>query len=978
MAFGTAHGWKESPFDLTMTCPENETAAIYYTLDGTSPKVGGESTFRYDGPIRVDRTTVVRAAVPDADSILQVDRSATYLFYDDVIAQGDEPPPGFPENEQVNHQRMLYGMSEAVTAGDDETKARLKRGLTENCRTVSLVIDPRNLFDGVSGIFVNASGNGRDWERQTMVEQINPMDPGDEFSVPAGLRIRGGLSRSSDHPKHSFRLFFRSEYGMGTLEHPLFGDEGADEFEKVDLRTSQNYGWANDSGGDTFINELWSRDSERAMGKTYNRSRYYHLFINGIYWGLYMTEERVDQNYAKDYNGGVAENYDVVRTSQPGYSTGVAEGETGAWTELWRLTTQEGYGAGHEANYNRVRGFNPDGTRNPDYPVLLNETNLIEHILTVHFAQDGDAPVNSGGWANNVIGFRNRRDGEARLDGFLWNRHDAEHSLGRAGGADSFGAIRYGTPEQTDTDRDLMALGNFNPNLLHWELMANAEYRQVFADLVYRHMVKAGGALTAAEGEKRYRARMAEIDDAIVAESARWGYQYGRTDRDYDGWLKNCESGIRFINRRLEYLIPEYQRRQWYPSVRPATFVDGRGAEIPEGATIDGNERVYLSNPDGGKAYYTMDGGDPRVAGGAVAAGATEYAEGLAIPATGATIAVRVLRDGEWSPLETVGVKGGAEPSESPVERNLRFYEIEGIPAAGNDGAGEYLVLMNLSESAELDLTGVRIFIGKKDDMTDPGKSGDGEAKCKLTLADGTVAAGSTVRFSQPDYAKDGWAKITDGDLILKIYDAGGALVQCSEVRQKGFTDYARGLKALRATSFGRETGTGDWTEVDLPQSAKTVEPGLVIEVTAADAEAAKGQVALKVTVPTADGVPVVDDETYRGYFVLAANPVADRPGVYAVGALLNEAIVRPVIAVADGIETPFAVVETGGVVTIRTLPGLYYSLVRGWEADKIDSIRACRLATGTTIRLSDTGKPPKTAFYRAKVSFDEQEVAAP
>ena len=961
VTFGTAHGWKDAAFDLTLTCPGNETAAVYYTLDGTSPKVGGDSTFRYDGPIRVSKTTVVRAAVPDVDSILQVDRSATYLFYDDIIAQGDEPPPGFPANEKVNHQRMLYGMNKVVTEGDDDTKARLKRGLTENCRTVSLVIDPRNLFDGMSGIFVNASGNGRDWERPTMVEQINPMDPKDEFSVPAGLRIRGGLSRSSDHPKHSFRLFFRSEYGMGTLEHPLFGDEGTDEFEKIDLRTSQNYGWANNSGGDTFIHELWSRDSERAMGKTYNRSRYYHLFINGVYWGLYMTEERVDQNYAKDYNGGIAENYDVVRTSQPGYSTGVAEGETEAWTELWRLTTQEGYGAGHETNYNKVRGRDPDGTRNPALPVLLNETNLIEHILTAHFVQDGDAPVNSGGWANNIIGFRNRHDGEARLDGFLWNRHDAEHSLGRAGGVDSFGAIRYGTPEQTGVDRDMRALGNFNPNLLHWELMSNAEYRVVFADLVYRHMVKKDGALTAAEGEKRYRARMDEIDDAIVAESARWGCQYGHTDRNRADWLKNCENGITFINKRPQKLISEYQRRQWYPSVRPATLVDGSGAEIPAGATIGGSERVYLSNPDGGKTYYTIDGGDPRAAGGAVAAGASEYAEGLEIPPTGATIAARVLKDGEWSPLETISVKGeevmstqaeavrvaavysstadgggdsgefviltnvsphavdltgvtfacckhedgkvpknlftvaggrleaGAavtiaqadcgwekitngkvdmtltagdgkfiqtlyvdagwwdklcdgtgvyfvakefgdtvteesqwRPSESWVAHSLRFLEMDGVPVGGGD-SGEYFILSNTAKKVTLDLSGVRVIIGKSEDVI----ADESSAKCKVTIGEMTLAPGATVRFDQATCWNGKKDKITNGDLIMRIYDAEGELGQNGTLNQNApaFERYRAKDKlavgesgpVLRAVKFDKTFDDSAWTEYTPP-----------------------------------------------------------------------------------------------------------------------------------------------------------------
>ena len=631
VAFSETHGWKESAFDLALSCPDNATAVIYYTLDGTSPMIGSASTFRYVAPIHVDRTTVVRAAVPDVDSILQIDASATYLFYDDVISQDSSVPAGFPADQAVNSQWMRYGFDPAITQGDADTRARLKRGLTENTRTISLVIDPKNLFDGAIGIYVNATGNGRIWERQTMAEQINPMDPTDEFSISAGLRIRGAFSRGSNHPKHSFRLFFRSEYGMGTLEHPLFGDEGTDEFEKIDFRTSQNYSWANNENGDTFIHECFSRDSEGAMGSTYNRSRYYNLFINGVYWGLYQTEERVDQNYAESYNGGAAENYDVIRTSQPGYNTGVVEGESAAWTELWRITTQEGYGAGHEANYNKVRGLNPDGTRNPEYPVLVNVTNLIVHTLTAHFAEDSDSPVTGGGMPNNILAFRNRKDGEGKEDGFMWNRHDAEHSMGFGGGYNSLGSLIYGTSEKTDTGRDYRAFENFNPNLLSYELTANADYRQVFGDLVYKYMVKEGGALTAPVAEARYRARMAEIDDVIVCESARWGYQYP-TKRTRKGWLNSCNDRITFIQNRLQYLIPEYRRRGWYPSVDVPGAVNGIGASVSDGTTFASNDRLFFTS-DSGTVYYTLDGSDPRSEGGAVATGAVAFSGASPAPA---------------------------------------------------------------------------------------------------------------------------------------------------------------------------------------------------------------------------------------------------------------------------------------------------------------------------------------------------------
>jgi hypothetical protein len=194
--------------------------------------------------------------------------------------------------------------------------------------TLSLVTDLPNLFDAERGIYVNPYGREEGFECPVSVEMLNA-DNTPAFHINAGLRIRGGASRVATNPKHNFHLYFRGEYGASKLAYPLFGDEGAGEFDRVDLRTAQVMSWH--SGGDTnatYNRDEWNRLTHGAMGDPYTRSRYYHLFINGVYWGLYQTEERVDQNYAESYGKGAAVNYDVVRTSQPGYNTGVVEGES--------------------------------------------------------------------------------------------------------------------------------------------------------------------------------------------------------------------------------------------------------------------------------------------------------------------------------------------------------------------------------------------------------------------------------------------------------------------------------------------------------------------------------------------------------------------------------------------------------------------------------------------------------------------------
>lgn len=620
VAFSVPHGWKTAPFQLELSCADNPGAAIYYTTNGTSPSAA--STL-YTGPITISRTTCVRAAVPDSDSILQIDTSATYLFLNDVLVQNSNPPSGFPASQSVNNQKMVYGMNQTIVSN---YRDRLLAGFTNSIDTLSLVIDPANLFNSSTGIYVNATGDGRRWERKTMLELISPTNSAAEFSVPAGIRIRGAYSRGSSYPKHSFRFFFRSEYGMGKLDFPLFGDEGTDTFDKIDLRTAQNYSWANGNNSFTFIEECFSRDSQRDMGEPYNRSRYYNLFINGTYWGVYQTEERVDGNYGESYFGGNSDDYDVVRTSQPGYVTGVVEGETKGWENFWDITVNQGYGASHSNNYRRVLGLNPDGTPNPAYPVYLDATNIMVHVLTSHFANDTDAPA-AGTKANNMAALRNRYDGTNVVDGitkrgWVFNRHDAEHSMGANGKSATDNLMTYGTEVY---NANFKTLANFNPMEMHYKLCDNAEYKLAFGDLIYRECVREGGAMTVAKASERFRKRMAELDDAVVCEAARWG----GGSRTRDTWISACNARLSFISARTDVMVSQYRSVGWYPSINAPTAVNAGNATIPDKSVMERGEKVYLTGGTSGTVYYTTDGSDPRVSGGSVSGSALTYTGGL-------------------------------------------------------------------------------------------------------------------------------------------------------------------------------------------------------------------------------------------------------------------------------------------------------------------------------------------------------------
>jgi hypothetical protein len=587
-------------------------ATIYYTTDGSEPylqdRMGPNPRAAvYAGPIRIGRTTCLRAAAVKPLWMASPAVTNTYIFLTDVVTQsptGAKPTSAWPSSG-VNGQRIDYGMDPDVV-NDPRYKDLMDDALL-SIPSISLVTDLANLFDAKTGIFVNAYGQGLAWERPVSAEWIYP-DGRDNFQIDAGLRIRGGYSRQSSNPKHAFRLFFRPQYGQATLQYPLFEKEGVAEFEGVDLRTSQNYSWSFEGDNhDTFVREVFSRDTQRDMGEPYTRSRYYHLYIDGQYWGLFQTQERSEASYAASYFGGDKEDYDVVksRAGNGGYDVEATDGTLDAWRKLWDAT---GEGFDNDETYYRVQGLNPDGTPNPEYEKLLDVDNLIDYMLCTYYVGDPDGPVSAWGRVcNNFYGIYNR----VHPDGFKFFRHDAEHSL-------------WDLNESRLFDATTVAVGRSfnqsNPLWLHTHLVLHPEYRMRLADHMYKHFFN-GGVLTPAACIDRFNARVAQVEMAIIAESARWGDSRRSTPGTQDDWLADINGEIaNYFPRRSDVVFGQLKAQGWYPNLEPPTW-NRHGGYVEPGFQLE-----MQSSHD---IYYTLDGTDPRLPekAGASAAGTTLVAE---------------------------------------------------------------------------------------------------------------------------------------------------------------------------------------------------------------------------------------------------------------------------------------------------------------------------------------------------------------
>ncbi|MBN2842874.1 MAG: CotH kinase family protein, partial [Sedimentisphaerales bacterium] len=440
----------------------------------------------------------------------------------------------------------------------------------------------------------------------------------DGFQVNCGVRLRGGYSRSSSNPKHALRFFFRSMYGDAKLKYPLFGDEGTDEFDKIDLRTAANYSWHYDGTNgylNTFTRDEWARLVQGKLGQPNTKGRYYHLYINGQYWGLYQTEERADARFAASYMGGVSDDYDVMKVDVAyNYHVLAAEGNNSNYRELYDAIID-----GIDINeYFRLQGMNPDATVNSAYKRLLDVDNLIDYMLIDYYTADYDGPGSRFTYTNNFSAIINRTN----PDGFKWMQHDSEHSF-------SVYSLNNSCRENmvTPLTTDGANFVYFNPHWLHEQLANNViEYRLRFADRVHA-LLDNGGLLTQQKASALMASLADQIDMAIIAESARWGDSTSSTPRTKANWLDALQFTYNWINGTSSVLStngtlnarqdwPKYPREQrlkeqfrsvgWYSELESPVLSS-------YGGKVETDYQLTMSNPNGrGVMYYTTDGSDPR------------------------------------------------------------------------------------------------------------------------------------------------------------------------------------------------------------------------------------------------------------------------------------------------------------------------------------------------------------------------------
>jgi CotH protein/lamin tail-like protein/chitobiase/beta-hexosaminidase-like protein/K319-like protein/Fn3 domain-containing protein len=678
--FSHDRGFYETAFSLSITTA-TATATIRYTTNGTPPSL--TNGFTYAGPINITGTRTVRAAAfKDGFEPSNTD-THTYIFLSDVIQQSPTgaPPPGWPSSWGGNV--VDYGMDPTVV-NNPAYSATIKDDL-KTIPTFSIVMDLNDLFDPSIGIYANPGQDGIAWERPASVELIYPDGTTEGFQIDAGIRIRGGFSRSTSNPKHAFRLFFRQQYGTPKLRYAFFGDNGTDTFDGIDLRTFQNYSWSfqGDSRG-VFLRDQFCRDAQLAMGHQSERGNFYHLYVNGQYWGLFNTCERPEASYGETYFGGRKEDYDVIKVEAGPYAINATDGNLDAWTRLYNAALA---GLASDDAYMRIQGKNADGTPNPAYENLVDVPNLIDYMLVILYGGNLDAPISNflgNTRPNNWYGVRNR----VGPDGFRFFVHDAEHTLL------NLSEDRTGPYPAGDT-----SVVYSSPQWIWQKLQANAEFRMLVADHVHRHFFN-NGVLTSQGANALFVARKNEIDRAVVGESARWGDAkrepaFTRTD-----WLNAINAIVNsYLPQRSGIVLNQLRADGLYPNVTAPSFFQF-GGHVGRGFNL------FITAP-AGTIYYTLDGTDPRLRGGGFSASARSYG-GPVVLTESARVRARVLSGGVWSALTDATFYVIQNFTELLITEIM--YNPPGTTNYDGD-AFEFIELKNVA-STELELSGVKFTNG--------------------------------------------------------------------------------------------------------------------------------------------------------------------------------------------------------------------------------------------------------------------------
>jgi len=651
--FSVERGFYDAPFEVVLSAPQVQ-GQIYYTTNGNRPDALTGTL--YTGPITIGSTTPLSAIVATSEGKTSRVVSHTYLFIESIKQQPNNPS-GYPEEwSPISATLNLpadYEMDPEIVNHPDY-KDQIDEALL-SIPTLSIVTNIDYLFShntdpNTGGIYIytgdcgNCPNNrGLDWERPASVEFLD-VQKKQNFQVNCALQLHGGNSRKpGNSQKHSFRITFKKDFGPTKLNYRLFDDEdAANSFNTLVLRAGYNYSWIKNDVTQgvraDYIRDPFTKNTQLDMGHPSAHNRFVHLYLNGLYWGLYNISEKLADDFMEEYMGGKEADWDVIEDQNS-----IIDGNNTAWNKFTSAVKAD---LSDNPAYQKLQGNDENGTRNLSYENLLDVDNFIDYMIFNFYIGNKD-------WdKNNWIAARNRVEQKYGFRFFAW---DAETSM-------------------LDVNENLLSMNNSgNPTGFFTSLKKNSEFKLRVADRLQKHFFN-NGPLTPEATLARYNKLAAEINLAIIGESARWG-DYRRDVHTNPAtakfsvltrnnhWLPEVTNQVnKYLPQRSDIVLEQFINAGLFPSLEAPVF-SNYGGKIETVTDLGMTAKA-------GDIYFTTDGSDPRNPGGSInLSSAKIYQKTLKVNGSG-TIKARAKQGNNWSPLTEATFKSSLPGSFILLKQN--------------------------------------------------------------------------------------------------------------------------------------------------------------------------------------------------------------------------------------------------------------------------------------------------------------------
>ena len=678
--FDPDRGFYDAPIEVTIGSA-TDGAQIYFTTDCSDPILADGTAAAgaqlYSGPLTIETTTSLRAAAIKADSIPTNIDTHTYVFLNDVLQQATNPSTGAqvtPDGYPVQWVALKNGGGTSTVTGDyqvdpdivnhSDPANRLTAADMRAVPTICMTMDADLWFDRDVGIYVNESITYRVAEGQEYAcsfEYFDPDGSGKSIQQNCAVAMAGGVSGGGTSLgrwkvyKLSMRPRFKQTTddgvvtgGSGKLRSRIFPDSPVNDFDSIVLDAVLNHSWLHSQSSQRnsvkYVQDQCVADFHNAMGGYSPHGAYAHVYINGMYWGMYYIHERPDHSWAAEMFGGSKDEYDAIKHNSGGVINN-AVGGPGASSSYSSMLSAASAAGSDPTNLTKWQTLESQ----------LDVDDVITYLLSDWFAGNEDWP-HKNWYATHRLGGK-----------WMYHNWDAEHSFE---GSNDVGQ---------------------SPDDIHGRLKNNVEYKLRWADHIHKHFDN-NGPLSYPRCNEIYQARVTQVNEAIRGESARWGDNRRHPPHNRSEWLGvNTQSGTYFTNRSGN-VFGWLKGNGLYPNTLPPDFEINGSSKY--GGYVSFLDEMTITNPNGGAGtiWYTLNGEDPRSPGGAVnTASAIEFT-GSDFPLTHSVrIKARILNGSEWSALSEAVFAVG------PVAESLRITEIMFHPLKGHPDA-EFIELKNVGD----------------------------------------------------------------------------------------------------------------------------------------------------------------------------------------------------------------------------------------------------------------------------------------